>query len=129
MTNAFGMIEQAVREIVEAKLSGAEGHVGGDMAYEPGDPLYVWLALIPGGRTDEIDGEWVLDIDVFGPDYVTAMQNALDLEAILVGPRHDTSAMRIDNCYQNQGPTERPWEDEATFRIGATYVFTARRTG
>lgn len=124
----FGMVEMAVKELIEAKYEPAQGHVGGDLAYD-GQPLYVWISLIPGGAADEVYGSWALDIDVFAPSYVEAMNHALALEAALVGPRHRTSVMLLDQCYQNEGPSERPWDDETTFRIGATYTFTARRPG
>lgn len=131
MTNPFPMVERAVKELIEAKYEPALGKVGGDLSYEAGDGLYVWISLIPGGSSDQVYGEWVLDIDTFGDSYGDAMTAALALEAALVGPRHVTSVMRLDNCYQNpgSGPAERPWDDESVFRIGATYVFTARRSG
>lgn len=122
----FGMVEMAVKELIEAKYEPAQGNVGGDLAYT-GKPLYVWISLIPGGATDEVYGQWVLDIDVFAPAYGEAMNHALALEAALLGPRHRTSVMLLDQCYQNEGPAERPWDDETTFRIGSTYVFTGRR--
>lgn len=129
MTNPFPMVEKAVKELVEDVYPAAVGKVGGDLSYERGDGLYVWIGLIPTGGTTQIDGEWVLDIDVFGDSYATAMTHALALEALLVGPKHVTSVMRLDNCYQNVGPAERPWDDDSVYRIGATYVFTARRSG
>lgn len=128
MTKPFGMIEMAVKEVIETGYEPALGHVGGDLAYS-GDPLYVWLSLISGGATDQIEGDWVVDIDVFAPTYGDAMRAALDIEALLVGPRHRTSVMRLDNCYQNEGPAERPWDDDTVYRVGATYSFTARRSG
>lgn len=124
----FGMVEKAVREIIE-RYEPAQGNVGGDLSYS-GKPLYVWLGMVPGGgRTDELEGEWTIDIDCFAPTYGAAMKAALDLEAVLLARRHVTSVMRIDRTYQNSAPAQRPWDDEATFRIGATYTFTARRTG
>lgn len=127
--NPFPMIEKAVKELIEEKLEGAEGKVGGDLSYEGEEDFYVWIGLIPGGSADQIEGDWILDIDVFAKRYSEAMNKALALEAALVGPRHVTSTMRLDNCYQNEGPAERPWDDESVFRIGATYAFTARRSG
>lgn len=128
MTSPFAMVELAVKELIETKYPAAADNIGGDLSYA-GEPLYVWIALVPGGSADQIDGEWVIDIDCFAPSYAEAMEAALDLEAALVGPRHVTSVMRLDNCYQNQGVAERPWEDDSAYRIGATYVFTARRPG
>lgn len=127
MTQPFEMVEMAVKELVEREYEPARGKTGGDLSYDAGDGLYVWLGLIPGGSTNEIEGLWVLDIDTFGDSYASAMRASLDLEAVLVGPRKTTSVMRLDNCYQNEGPAERPWDDDAVFRVGATYSFTARR--
>jgi hypothetical protein len=121
----FPMVEMAVKELVET-YEPASGHTGGDLSYD-GVGLYFWLALVPGGSADQIEGDWTLDIDVFAPSYAEAMTAALDLEAVLVGPRKVTSVLRLDNCYQNSGPSERPWDDENVYRIGAVYTFTARR--
>lgn len=127
--NPFPLIEMALKELIETKYPAAAGKVGGDLSYSPGDGLYVWLGLVPGGSSDQIEGTWIVDIDTFGDSYASAMQSSLDVEAVIVGRRHVTSIMRLDNCYQNLGPSERPWDDEGVFRVGATYVFTARRSG
>lgn len=124
--NPFPMIEMALKELIEAKYEPAEGHTGGDLSYS-GEELYVWLGLVPGGSSDEIEGDWIVDVDCFAPSYAAAMQAALDLEAVLLVRRHVTSTMRLDNTYQNASPAERPWDDETAFRVGATYTFTARR--
>jgi hypothetical protein len=127
----FGLIEMAVKELVEAKYAPAEGKVGGDLSYTVDQDLYVWIGLIPGGgSSDEIEGTWAVDIDVFGNAYATAMGHALALEAILLTPGgHVTDTMRVDSVTQNSGPSEGPWDDDAAWRISATYVFTARRPG
>ena len=127
-TTPFPMIEKAVKELIETKYPAANGKVGGDLSYVAGDGLYVRIALIPGGRSDRVNGQWSLDIETFGDTYSSAMQSSLDLEAVLVGPRHVTSVMRLDNCYQNSSPSERPWDDDAVYRVGAIYVFTGRRS-
>lgn len=129
MTKPFALVERALKELIEAKYEPARGKVGGDPSYVTGQDLFVWVALVPGGATDQVYGDWTVDIDVLAPTYGGAMTAALDLEAALVGPRHVTSVMRLDNCYQNEGPAPRPWDDETVYRIGATYVFTARRSG
>jgi hypothetical protein len=129
MTDAFPMVEKAVKELIEEKLTGASGKVGGDLSYDGTLDFYVWIGLIPGGGTDQIDGTWNIDIDIFAPKYATAMTKSLALEALLVSPRHRTDTMLLDNCYQNGVPAERPWDDESVFRIGTTYTFTARRSG
>jgi hypothetical protein len=122
------MVEKALKELIEAKYEPAASNVGGDLSYDGSSDLYVWLGLVTGQAT-EIEGEWVVDIDCFGTTYGAAMTHALALEAILLGRRHVTSIMRLDASSQNESPTERPWEDDSTFRVGATYVFTARRPG
>lgn len=124
----FKMVEKAVKELIETKYPIAEGKVGGDPSYEVGDDLYVWISLV-GGSTTEIDGQWFLDIDVFAPSYGAAMDHALALEALLLARRHVTSVMRLDSTFQNEAPADRPWEEDGTFRIGASYGFTARRSG
>lgn len=127
MAQPFEMVEKAVKELIEARYEAAQGKVGGDMSFEAGEGFYVWIGLVPGGSTNETQGEWVLDIDVFGDAYGTAMGHALGVEGALIGSRLHTPTMRLDNCYQNEGPAERPWDDESVYRIGATYTFTARR--
>ena len=125
----FPMIERALKELIVQRYPAAEGRLGGDLSFESGDGLYVWYALV-GGSSDQIEGEWIVDIDVFGDSYGAAMDAALALEAGLLGKTYArTELMRIDNISQNEVPVERPWDDELVFRIGATYVFTARRTG
>ena len=125
----FPMIELALKELIVARFPDAEDKLGGDLSFESGDGLYVWYGLV-GGSTDQLEGEWVVDIDVFGDSYGSAMDAALELEAGLLGKTYArTELMRIDNISQNEAPVERPWDDEQVFRIGATYVFTARRTG
>jgi len=122
------MVEKALRELVEAKYVPAAGNVGGDPSFDPATvDLFVEITLIHG-QTDQIDGEWTVDVDTYGRSYNTAMGHALGLEAALIGPRHVTSVMRLDNVYQNEAPSERPWDDDGVFKIGATYVMTARRT-
>lgn len=127
----FGLIEMAVKQLIEAIYPAAEDKVGGDLSYTAGQELYVWIGLIPGGgSTDEIEGTWAVDIDVFGDSYGTAMTHALALEALLLRPGgHRTATMRVDTVSQNSSPAEGPWDDDGTYRISATYVFTARRTG
>lgn len=127
----FGLIELAVKELIEAKYAPATGKVGGDLSYTSDQSLYVWIGLIPGaGTADEINGTWAVDIDVFGTSYKTAMDHALALEAMLLAPGgHLTPTMRVDRVLQNSSPSEGPWDDDSVFRISATYVFTARRSG
>lgn len=124
----FPMVEMALKELIEAKYAPATGNVGGDLSYDSSDDLYVWIGLVDGSAT-EIDGQWIVDIDCFAADYVTAMTHALALEAVLLARLHTTPTMCLDNTFQNESPSERPWDDDSAYRIGATYVFTARRTG
>lgn len=125
----FPMIEKAVRALIETKYPEADGKTGGDLSYTAGDGFYVWIGLVPGGGSTEVDGEWIVDIDVFADSYGEAMGRALMLETLLIGARHVTEVMRLDNIYQNEAPSERPWDDEQVFRVGAVYTVTARRSG
>lgn len=128
--NAFPMIERALRELIETLMPEADGKVGGSLSYDGMTDFYIWLGLVPGGSATETDGEWVVDIDVFDTAYGRAMDRALALEPLLLKRGgHRTSTMRIDSVYQNEGPAERPWDDDTVFRVGATYVLTARRSG
>jgi hypothetical protein len=122
----FGMIEKAVKSVIETNFPDDE--VGGELSYAGGAP-YVYIAKVPGGSTDQTSGEWTVDVDVFAESYGAAMRLSLDIEALLVRGRHVTPYMRIDNTYQDETPSERPWNDEAVFRVGGTYTFTARRSG
>lgn len=128
---AFPMIEAAVRELVEILMPEAEGKTGGDPSYDGVADFYIQVALVPGGgETDETSGEWALDIDVYSRSYSQAMLRSLDLEAALIGRRRRAAGgMIIDNVRQNTIPSERPWDDDNVFRVGAIYVFTARRSG
>lgn len=125
----FPMIEKAVKALIETRYAEADGKVIGDLSYQRGDGFAVWIAIVPGGTSDQIEGEWVVDVDVFADSYTDAMGRSLMLESHLIGARHVTEVMRIDNVYQNEAPAERPWEAEDVYRVGATYTFTARRSG
>ena len=126
----FPMIELALKELIVDRYPAAENKLGGDLSYERGQGLYVWYGLVPGGSSSQTEGEWIVDIDTFADSYGAAMQASLALEAGLLSPSYArTSLLRIDSITQNESPSERPWDDEAVFRVGATYVFTARRPG
>ena len=125
------MIEKALRELIDTKMEDvSREQIGGDLSYDAvTDPFYIWIGLVTGSTT-AVDGQWVIDIDVFDNDYTQAMDRALALEAILLARGgHWTSLMRLDNVTQNEAPVSRPWDDENAYRVGATYSFTARRSG
>lgn len=130
MTKPFAMVEKALRELISAKMEVPPAAVGGDLSYDAStDDFYIWLGLV-GGSTTAVDGEWIVDIDVFDNHYGQAMERALAIEAMLLTRGgHRTSLMRLDGAVQNEIPMERPWEDDNAYRIGATYTFTARRSG
>lgn len=126
----FAMIEVAVMELIEQLMPDATGdRIGGSLSYDATDDFYVWVGMVPGsGSADQTSGQWAIDVDVFDSTYGQAMTRSLQLEALLLrrgGWR--TPSMIIDSAVGG-GPSERPWEDdESAFRVGATYVFTARR--
>jgi len=124
----FAPIEFAVKEMIEARYPAAVGKVGGDLSYD-GTGLYVWIGLIPGsGFADQTDGQWSLDVDVFGTDYNETMRAALAIEAGILPGRYSAAEMNIDTV-SGGSPAEVPWDDEAVYRISAVYTFTARRSG
>lgn len=128
----FGMIETAVMQMITEAMPEAENLIGGDLSYDAEDDFYIWIGQVPGGGfSDETSGQWTIDIDVFDSTYGQAMRRSLDLEAIMLrrGGRR-TSEMLIDSIVQNASPSERPWDDdESAYRVGGTYVLTARRRG
>lgn len=131
---AFTPVDLALKEVIERIYAPATGHTGGDLSYVAGSEIYVLVSTVPGsGRTTQTEGEWAVDIEVFGNRYTTtdkkgAMDHALALEALLLPGRHRASGLFIDSVYSNNAPSDLPWDDESTFRIGATYAVTARRT-
>jgi len=129
----FAMIEVAVMELIEALMPEASGdRIGGGLSYDAGDDFYVYVGMVPGSASaDATAGSWAVDVDVFDSTYGQAMRRALALEALLLTPGGKvTPSMRIDRVTENEGPSERPWDDDdSAYRVGATYVFTARRRG
>lgn len=124
----FKMVERAIQQHLEANVPDAQDRVGGDPGYEPGDDFWIWISLL-GGRTDEINGLWTVDVDVLARSYALAMDISLLAEAALLSRRIVTPTMRLDRSFQNEAPSERPWGDDSVYRVGAVYVFSARRTG
>lgn len=127
----FPSIEKALKWVIESNYPEANGHVGGDLQGIPVDgSIYVWLGLVPGGGVnDRTSGQWTVDVDVFARDYNSAMMHASGIEVMLLESPHRTDEIIIDSVFQNQSPVERPWDDDNVYRVGATYVLTARRKG
>lgn len=124
------MVEKAVKQVVDTyQPSGKSVRSGGDLDYQATDDIYTYIGLVAGGSSDRVSGSWSIDVDCFAKSYGAAMRAALDIEAILLEPGHRTEEMLLDNCYQDEGPAERPWDEEKVYRVGATYTFTARRSG
>lgn len=127
MVQAFTPIEEAIREVIEQWYP---GKTGGDLSYERGDGLLIVISQVPGaGRTDETSGQWTIDLDVFGDEYLPTMDICLDIEAKLIGQAHRTTNMIIDKIVQTMAPASLPWEDSSVTRLGSGYVLTARRRG
>jgi len=87
---------------------------------------------VPGGASNALEGDFVLDIEVFSPSYSTAESVAFAVEALLLGYPHvvEVGGRKVvfDRVEQNQGPSDIPWEgDDNVTRMLATYVITARR--
>lgn len=109
-----------------------DAQVGGDFGYDPGAmPWYIRIDKVPGGSSDRMQGDFVLDLEVFGSDYLLTESVAFALEALVLGYPHVVEVgdrkVVFDDVTQNVGVADLPWEDDSTYRLGATYVITARR--
>lgn len=138
---SFGSIERALEKFLLQHYQplvdlgpDADGRVGGELAFDPATmPWYIRIDKV-GGRSDRLEGDFVVDIEVFGArsvGYVNTESHALDIEALLLGYPHvvevDGRRVVFDTVSQNTLPDELPWEDDEVTRLGATYVITARR--
>lgn len=138
MTNTLTSLPSVERAVlvllqdVAAPSAVTEDMIGGDFNFKPETmAFYIRVARAPGGRGSRLQGDVLIDIDVFALDYGTADSVALALEALLLGYPHvvevDDRKVVLDNVYQNVGPSELPWDDDSTYRIGSTYSITVRR--
>ena len=135
----FGSIETALKALLLAKYpplvdlgSAAAARVGGDLAYDAATmDFYIRLDKVPGGRNDRFGGAFIVDVEVFGVNYLETESRSLDIEALLLGYPHvvevGDKTWVFDTVSQNTGPDDLPWEDDEVSRLGATYVITARR--
>jgi len=136
---AFGSIERAVKAfllkayppLAALDPAAADLRVGGDLAFEASSmPWYIRIDKV-GGRSDRFEGDFTVDVEVFGVNYLETESHALDLEALFLGYPHvvevEDQKVVFDRVSQNTLPDELPWEDDAVTRLGATYVITARR--
>jgi len=106
--------------------------VGGDFRFDPATmPWYIRIDKVPGGSSDRLQGDFVIDLEVFGQDYALVESVAFALEALVLGYPHvvevDDRKVVFDDVTENAGPADFPWDDDSTYRLGATYVITARR--
>ena len=125
--------EMVMRALIRTEFGLEEGQyhqVGRDLLGTPPAPWYVRIQKV-GGRSGQLQGMAVLDIEVFAPDYVVADSIAAALEGILLGYPHVVEVgeeiVVIDSVDQNVAPHEIFWDDERVSRILATYVITLRR--
>lgn len=137
----FGSMERAVMSLIKTRgLVDIDGNeievpdeqVGGDFGYDPDAmPWYIRIDRVPGGSSDRLQGDFVIDLEVFGSDYLLTESVAYALEALVLGYPHvvevEGRKVVFDDVTQNVGPADLPWEDDSTHRLGATYVITARR--
>lgn len=132
----FKSVELALKELLVrdyAPLTGLDARVGGEFPATV-DGWYIRIDRIPGGRTDSFEGSFVVDLEVFAPDYLNANQIAHDLEALILAHGYHVVISEgkrwvFDRVFQNTGVADLPWAgDDDIFRLGATYAFTARRS-
>lgn len=126
--------ERALAAVVREALGLAPTSpaVGGDMLGDLGGmPWYVRIDKVPGGRSDRLQGDFVIDLEVYHPNYLAGESLAFSIEAFLLGYPHvvvvDGQTVVIDSIQQNAGPAEIPWDDPNVTRFLATYVITIRR--
>lgn len=125
----FPIIEKALVEVITRDYAPSSGKVFGELQQPPANDWIIVIGVIPGGSADELFGTWYVDVDVLGWDPITVREVANDIEPILLRRGIRATTMRLDDAFQNIGPAERPWDDDNVIRIGATYGFTARRSG
>jgi hypothetical protein len=133
-------MERAVLALLERDFVTRDGvrladhpeRVGSDFAFVRGTtPWFIRIDRIPGGNSGRIEGRTVIDLEVFSDDYLLAESVAFDLEALALGYPHvvevEGRKVVFDDVTQNVGVADLPWEDDSVYRLGATYVITARR--
>lgn len=135
---SFGSMELALKALLIAKYPPlaqlpafeADARVGGDLAFEPALGWYVRIDKVDQ-NVDRLEGDFIMDVEVFGVNYLATESHALDIEALLLGYPHVVEVggrtVVFDSVTQNAGPDDLPWEDDGVHRLGATYVITARR--
>lgn len=119
----------ALKALLETDLDSGDS-VGGDFSYVGGSGFYQRIGLVDS-RSDRFGGTFVVDVEVWGSDYLETESRANRVEALLLGYPHvvevDSHTWVFDTVSQNTGPRELPWEDDEVTRLGGTYVITARR--
>lgn len=133
----FTSMERALMQLLLNKLlidgaALAPERVGGDFAYDPeAMDWYIRIDRVPGGNTNWLEGDFVIDVEVFAREYLVAENVAFAIEALALGYPHvievDDRKVVFDEVSQNMGVSDLPWEDDSVYRLGATYVITARR--
>jgi hypothetical protein len=136
----FGSIERAVKAflltyyqpLAALDPEDADLRVDGDLAFDPAaTPWYIRVDKVPGSRATRFEGDFVIDVEVFGTNYIETESHALDIEALFLGYPHvvevEGQKWVFDTVSQNTGPDDLPWESDEVSRLGATYVITARR--
>lgn len=133
----FGSIERALIALISRDLpvlEGSDALVGTEFPRDASEvPFTIRIDRI-GGVTNSFEGDFNVDIETFSQDYLLAEKVALEVEALILAHGYhvvitDGRRWVFDDASQNEGIDDRPWEGEDdTYRIGATYVFTARRS-
>lgn len=138
---SFDNLEQAVMALITGaglvlrdgtELEVPEAQIGGDFGFDQETmPWYIRIDRVPGGSGDRHQADFIIDLEVFGADYLLTESVAYALEALVLGYPHVVEVggrkMVLDDVTQNVGVADLPWEDDSTYRLGATYVITRRR--
>lgn len=130
----FPSIETAIQAyLLERHIPLEDGMIGGDFRYDPDTmPFYVQINRGPGGRTGQLSGTFVVELEVFGREYLETESVASAIEALVLGYPYvveaDGRKVIIDSVFQNAGVSDLPWGDDSVNRFSAgTYVMTMRR--
>lgn len=134
-TRPFTSMERALMTLLVRDFEGLEGsdaRVGGDFAFDPASmDWYIRIDKVPGGRSDRFGGTFIIDLEVFSQSYATAESVSFALEALVLRYPHvvevDGRKVVFDEVSQNVGVADLPWGADNVYRLGATYVITARR--
>ena len=88
--------------------------------------IFARISLVTG-EDDTVTDYSVVDIDVFADSRATAYASSEEIRARFSGRSHRVGNVVLDRVRTEEKPRRLPWQDENTWRYGATYRISARR--